>query len=326
LSIPALVLGSLFLQKYAEPTFKESAQAFNRLRSSLVENLDGIDTIKSFTAEQEELNRITHHSHAYYEKKQQSEAFTAAYRPIFEFIVMGATVVTLLGSTAAVSSGLTIGTFFLLIMATRMLLWPLTQFGRVLEMAQNGWTSCRRASELLDTPTEVQDVGAPLAKEEVKGEIVLDDVQFSHVPGIPVLRNVNLRIPAGKTVGIVGLTGSGKTTVVKLLLRLYEPDHGVLYLDGRALTEYRMRDLRSQIALVSQDSFFFNGTITENITLGSPNAEFATVEQAAHAANADEFIASQLQGYDTVVGERGLRLSAGQRQRLAISHAFLKDA
>jgi ATP-binding cassette subfamily B protein len=326
LSIPALILGSLWLQKYAEPTLHESAHAFNRLRSSLVENLDGIDTIKSFTAEQEELNRIAHRSRVYYEKQQQLVAFTAAYRPIFEFVVMGVTVITLIGSTAAVSSGLTIGTFFLLIMATRQLLWPLTQFGRVLEMAQSGWTSCRRAFELLDTLTEVQDVGAPLVKEEVKGEIVLDDVQFSHVQGISVLRNVNLCIPAGKTVGIVGLTGSGKTTVVKLLLRLYEPDHGALYLDGRALTEYRIRDLRSHIALVSQDAFFFNGTITENITLGSPNVEFAAIENAARAAQADAFIASQPQGYDTVVGERGLRLSAGQRQRLAIARAILKDA
>jgi ATP-binding cassette, subfamily B, bacterial len=178
---------------------------------------------------------------------------------------------------------------------------------------------------LLDTPYEIHPGHRPLPARAVHGELELRDVTFAYGGGAPVLREVSLSVPAGWTVGVVGSTGSGKSTLVKLLLRLYETESGVITLDGIPIRELRLDDLRGAIGLVSQDVFLFHGTVRENIGYGSWKAGEAEVERAARLAEAHEFIERLPHGYDTVVGERGQKLSGGQRQRIAIARAILKD-
>jgi ATP-binding cassette subfamily B protein len=185
--------------------------------------------------------------------------------------------------------------------------------------------STTRILDLLDQPVRIQGGSTPLPRAQVKGELLLDRVSFEYVPGHPVLRDLTLRLPAGETTAIVGATGGGKSTVVKLLLRFYEPTAGRVLLDGVDIASLELRDLRGAIGLVSQDAFLFHGTVRENIAYGTFDAPLERVVEAAKVAEAHEFITRLPRGYDTVVGERGQKLSGGQRQRLSIARAVLKD-
>jgi ATP-binding cassette subfamily B protein len=178
---------------------------------------------------------------------------------------------------------------------------------------------------LLDTPIEIHSGDTPLQVEQVRGEVVLQEVTFAYHDRAPVIHNLSLHIGAGKTIAIVGSTGSGKSTLVKLLLRLYEVQGGTITLDGIDLRQLRLKDLRRAIGLVSQDVFLFHGTVRENIAYGTFDATHAEVIAAAEIAEAHEFISQLPQGYDTIVGERGQKLSGGQQQRIAIARAILKN-
>jgi ATP-binding cassette subfamily B protein len=197
--------------------------------------------------------------------------------------------------------------------------------GETLDQYQRAMASTNRVMNLLDTPIAIHSGHISLPVASVRGEMELKDVSFAYNGRNPVIQNLSLHIPAGKTIAIVGSTGSGKSTLVKLLLRLYEIQSGTITLDGIDLRDLKLRDLRSCIGLVSQDVFLFHGTVKENIAYGSPNATEAEVIEAAKIAEAQDFIMQLPQGYDTIVGERGQKLSGGQRQRIAIARAVLKD-
>nr|WP_263858306.1 ATP-binding cassette domain-containing protein [Waterburya agarophytonicola] len=179
--------------------------------------------------------------------------------------------------------------------------------------------------DLLDTQIDINSGDTALAISDIKGEVSLKDITFAYNQREPVIKNLSLHIPAGKTIAIVGATGSGKSTLVKLLLRLYEIKSGRITLDGRNIKDIVLWDLRRGIGLVSQDVFLFHGTVRENISYGSPDATLTQIVEAATIAEAEEFINELPQGYDTVVGERGQKLSGGQKQRIAIARAILKD-
>ena len=185
--------------------------------------------------------------------------------------------------------------------------------------------STARVLDPLETPITLGHEGKPLPRASVKGEIRFEDVGFSYPGRLPALKGVNLTIPAGTTAAFVGATGSGKTTMTKLLLRFYDPSEGRILLDGQDIRGFDPRDLRRAIGFVSQDTFLFHGTAKENISYGDPEKDREAVEAAAKAAEAHEFLSALPQGYETVVGERGQKLSGGQRQRLAIARAVLKD-
>jgi ATP-binding cassette subfamily B protein len=219
-----------------------------------------------------------------------------------------------------------VGTYSVLVFLTQRLLWPLTRLGETLDQYQRAMASTNRVMGLLDTPFEIHTGEKRFGADEVQGEVELRDVTFAYSGREPALRNVSLRVPAGATVGIVGATGSGKSTLVKLLLRLYEVEEGDILLDGVSLKQLRLDDLRQAIGLVSQDSFLFHGTVRENIAYGSWHAGDDAVKRAARLAEAHDFIVGLPHGYDTVVGERGQKLSGGQRQRIALARAILKDA
>ena len=326
LPMPFIVWGSIWFKKFLAPRYAEVRETVSLLSGQLSNNLSGITTIKSFTAETYEVGRITRNSDAYKIKNTKAIAFSAAFVPLIRIIVfIGFVATLLLGGLEAVNGRLPVGTYSIMVLLTQRLLWPLTRLGQTLDLYQRSMASTNRVINLLDTPITIHTGNKPLYIESVKGELELQNVTFAYQENFPVIQNIYLKIPAGKTIGIVGSTGSGKSTIGKLLLRFYEVKTGKITLDGIEINQINLQDLRRAIGLVSQDIFLFHGTVAENIRYGSFDATFSEIIAAAKIAEADNFINKLPQGYDTIVGERGQKLSGGQRQRIALARAVLKN-
>jgi len=208
---------------------------------------------------------------------------------------------------------------------TQRLLWPLTRLGETFDLYQRAMASTKRVMSLLRKDENLEDGTVPLPSDEVEGEYQFRDVSFRYRTGGQVLNGLNMTIPAGETVGIVGATGAGKSSLIKLLMRFYDVTGGRILLDGRDIREYKIDDLVSAAGLVSQDVFLFHGSVAENIRYGTFDATDEEIIEAAKLAEADDFVTDLQDGYDTVVGERGQKLSGGQRQRISIARAILKD-
>ena len=326
LPMPFIVWGSIWFKKFLAPRYAEVRETVSLLSGQLSNNLSGITTIKSFTAETYEVGRITRNSDAYKIKNTKAIAFSAAFVPLIRIIVfIGFVATLLLGGLEAVNGRLPVGTYSIMVLLTQRLLWPLTRLGQTLDLYQRSMASTNRVINLLDTPITIHTGNKPLYIESVKGELELQNVTFAYQENFPVIQNIYLKISAGKTIGIVGSTGSGKSTIGKLLLRFYEVKTGKITLDGIEINQINLQDLRRAIGLVSQDIFLFHGTVAENIRYGSFDATFSEIIAAAKIAEADNFINKLPQGYDTIVGERGQKLSGGQRQRIALARAVLKN-
>jgi ATP-binding cassette, subfamily B, bacterial len=322
--IPIIIIGSIWFQKFLAPYYSNVREKVGLLNSRLANNLGGITTIKSFTTEAYELDRVRYDSEAYRQSNRRAIAVSAAFVPSIRMAVLFSfTMTLLLGGIAAVNGQLAVGTYSILIYLTQRLLWPLTRLGETLDLYQRGMASTHRVMDLLDTPVAIDS--GHLALPSVRGEIELKDVTFAYAERTTTVKHLSLTIPAGQTIAIVGATGSGKSTLVKLLLRLYEIQSGIITLDGINIQDLHLVDLRKSIGLVSQDVFLFHGSVRENIAYGSPDADLYAVIAAAKIAEADEFITQLPNSYDTIVGERGQKLSGGQRQRIAIARAVLKN-
>ena len=327
LPIPVILLGSLRFQRQLAPRYREVRARAGDLASRLANNLGGMLTIKSFTAEPLELQRLEADSLAYLESNGRAIRLSAAFIPLIRFAILFAFVAILLvGGFQALSGQLAVGTYSVLVFITQRLLWPLTALGRTLDEYQRSMASTQRVLDLIDTPVTIRSGQTPLDRKLVRGEIRFEQVDFAYPGRASLLQGFDLVVPSGATVGIVGSTGSGKSTVVKLLLRLYERQGGRILLDGRPIEQLQLPDLRGAIALVSQDVYLFHGTVAENIAYGVANPDPLAIEQAARLAEAAGFIEALPDRYDTLVGERGQRLSGGQRQRIALARAILKDA
>ncbi|NER02267.1 MAG: ABC transporter ATP-binding protein [Okeania sp. SIO3C4] len=326
LPMPFIIWGSIWFQKFLVPRYAEIREKVSLLSGQLSNNLSGITTIKSFTAETYEVERITQESEAYKISNRRAIAFSAAFVPLIRIIIfIGFIATLLLGGLEAVAGRLAVGTYSVMVFLTQRLLWPLTRLGQTLDLYQRSMASTNRVMNLLDTPITIFPGNIDLPVESVKGELELENVTFAYRKNSPVVENIYLKIPAGKTIGIVGSTGSGKSTIVKLLLRFYEIQAGKITLDGMEINQINLQDLRRAIGLVSQDVFLFHGTVAENINYGSFDATLPEIIAAAKIAEADDFINKLPHGYDTIVGERGQKLSGGQRQRIAIARAVLKN-
>jgi ATP-binding cassette subfamily B protein len=326
LPIPIIVAGSLRYQTRLEPRYAKVRAAAGAIGDTLTNGIGGMATIKAFSAEDREVARVGADSEGYRQANREAIRYSTAFNPLIRMAVLaGFTMTLLVGGRAALRGDLEIGVFSMLVYMTQRLLWPLTALGETLDLYQRAMASCRRIFGLLAAePTIVP--GTRDLPEPVRGAVRFDDVHFSYSPdGIEVLRGLSIDVPAGETHAIVGATGSGKSTVVKLLLRLYEPTSGTISVDGVPIQELTFRSLRSATGFVAQDVFLFHGTIRENLTYGRPDASDEDLRRATELAEAATFIESLPHGYDTVVGERGQKLSGGQRQRLTIARAILRD-
>ncbi|HET8617318.1 MAG TPA: ABC transporter ATP-binding protein [Acidimicrobiales bacterium] len=329
LPIPLIVWASIRYQTRLEPHYAAVRGRAGDLGALLANNLSGIATIRSFTAESRETARVAEASQAYREANRGAIKLSSAFIPLIRMAILAAFTVTLLiGGRAALNGTMDVGLFSVLVYMTQRLLWPLTRLGETFDLYQRAMASTRRILDLLAVEPTIVDGPGALA-EPISGEVRFDRVSFAYGPpesrGPAVLDEFSLEVPAGETHAIVGATGAGKSTVVKLLLRLYEVSGGRITLDGVGVESVPLAALRRSIGYVGQDVFLFQGTVRENLAYGRPDATDEQLEQAARLAEAHEFIQALPGGYGTVVGERGQKLSGGQRQRLSIARAILKD-
>jgi ATP-binding cassette, subfamily B, bacterial len=326
LPMPILIWASLRFQAKIAPRYAAVREQVGLLNGQLANNLGGIAAIKSFTAEQHEVERIRRGSDAYREHNRRAIALSSAFVPLIRMVIMaGFIAIMVFGGHLALTGRLNVGLYSVLVFMTQRLLWPLTRLGTTLDLFQRAMASTTRVLDLLDTRPQIVSGRRSLPVEQVRGEVRLEGVTFAYGDGRPVLKDLSLLIPAGQTVAIVGATGAGKSTLVKLLLRFYDVQQGRILLDGHDLRALKTGDLRRAIGFVSQDVFLFHGTVRENIAYGSFDASMEAIVAAARIAEAHDFIQELPQGYDTIVGERGQKLSGGQRQRISLARAVLKD-
>jgi ATP-binding cassette subfamily B protein len=325
--MPFILAFSIMFQKRLEPKYRLVREKVGILNGNLSNNLTGIATIKSYTTEKFEEDRISVSSNEYRERNRDAIKFSSAFSPLIRMIiVVGFTLMLIFGGFLTINGDLEVAAYSAMIFLTQRLLWPLTRMGETLDQYQRAMASTRRIMDLLETKSKINSGGTRLSLDQVQGSIAFKNVSFSYIERESVFSNFSVTIESGQTVAFVGSTGSGKTTIVKLLLRLYDPNDGALFLDGINLKELNIHDLRKGIGLVSQDTFLIDGTVKENIAYGKENARMENIIEAAKVAEVHDFIVNTLpDGYDTLVGERGQRLSGGQRQRISIARAVLKD-
>ncbi len=274
LPMPFILWGSLVFQRSLAPRYAEVRQQVGQLNSRLANNLSGITTIKSFTTETYEIDRVRSDSDAYRTSNRKAIALSAAFVPLIRIVILvGFTATLYFGGLAAAGGTLAVGTYSVLVFITQRLLWPLTALGNTLDQYQRAMASTTRVLDLLDTPVAIRSGYRDLRLDTVKGALRLENLGFAYGDGSLLFKGLSLTVPAGHTIGVVGATGSGKSTLVKLLLRFYELDVGRITLDGIDISEIRLQDLRRAIGLVSQDVFLFDGTVAENIAYGSPDAQ-----------------------------------------------------
>jgi ATP-binding cassette, subfamily B, bacterial len=324
LPMPVILWGTLRFQRRLEPRYRDVRERVGSLNGSLANNLGGIATIKAFATEDREVARIAQESQAYRESNRAAIRLSSAFVPLIRIaILVGFTTILVLGGLQAIEGTIEVGTYSVLVFIVQRLLWPLTRLGETFDLYQRAMASTRRILDLMEEPIGLDDGTTPLP--DPRGEVAFEDVRFAYRTGEEVLRGLDLHVPAGETHAIVGSTGAGKSTVVKLLLRLEGVTGGAVRVDGHDVRDLVGEDLRAAFGLVSQDVFLFHGTVRENLVYGRPQATDAEVVRAAQLAEAHDFVTAMPAGYDTVVGERGQKLSGGQRQRLSIARAILRD-
>jgi ATP-binding cassette subfamily B protein len=325
LPMPFILWGSIWFQKFLAPRYAEVREKVGLLNGQLSNNIGGITTIKAFVTEDYERKRIEKESNQYRQSNRKAIAYSAAFVPLIRILIfMGFIAILYYGGLEVQAGKLSVGNYSVMIYLIQRLLWPLTRLGDTLDQYQRAMASTNRILDLLDTPIAIHS-GSQVLLPIVHGDIQLKNVTFGYTANFPIIENLSLEIAANKTTAIVGATGSGKSTLVKLLLRLYEIQSGNIFLDRIDIRDLELRSLRSCMGWVSQDVFLFHGSVLENIAYGSFEATVEQIVEAAKIAEAHDFIQTLPKGYDTIVGERGQKLSGGQRQRIAIARAVLRN-
>ena len=328
LPIPVILWGSFLYQKKLEVRYRDVRAAAGQLNALLENDLTGMATIQSFTNEPKELDRVRVLSEDYRNANRSAIRLSAAFVPLIRMAILaGFTATLLLGGRLALEGALAVGAYSVLVFMTQRLLWPLTRLGETFDLYQRAMASSVRILTLLNEPSTVIDGEHKLELNVAKEHSILfQGVNFAYPDRTALFDDFSVNIDAGSTIGIVGSTGSGKTTLTRFLLRFIEPSAGSIIWGGRDIREYTVDSLRDSIALVSQHVTLFPTSILENIRYGRNDATDEEVKQAAHTAEAFEFIEELPNQWETFVGEGGYRLSGGQRQRIAIARAVLKDA
>jgi len=328
LPIPIIIWGSFLYQRSLEPRYAEVRNTAGRLNALLENDLSGMSTIQSFTAEERELKRVEDLSNEYRNANKKAIRLSVAFVPIIRMAILcGFTATLLLGGWLTLEGVLAIGAYSVLVFMTQRLLWPLTRLGETFDLYQRAMASSTRVLDVLSSPTEIKQGEYMPNPELISGsDIELKSVSYAYSGRENVFENLDLKIRSGETTGIVGATGSGKTTLIRLLLRFAEPTEGSIEWVGKSLPDWNLEKLRSSMSLVDQHITLFPTTIMENIRYGNQDATDEQVKAAGLIAEASGFIEDLPDRWETLVGEGGHRLSGGQRQRLAIARAVLKDA
>ena len=325
LPVPLILFGAFWFQNRLAPRYAEVREAAGDVSARLNNNLLGLATIKSYATEHFEAEHIAQASDAYRAANARAIRVSSAITPVIRMAILAGFTATLVyGGWLTLHGNLAVGAYSLLVFLTQRLLWPFTGLAEVADMYQRSMAAIDRTMKLLNTPIAIPYEGTHFPVAQARGALRFEQVDFSYGEH-PTLQGIDLEIEAGKTIAFVGSTGSGKSTLVKLLLRFYAPQRGRILFDGQPIDGLSLQDLRRAIGYVPQDTFLTDGTIAENIAYGASNATDAQIAAAAEAAEAMEFIHKLPLGFATRVGERGQKLSGGQRQRLALARAILKN-
>ena len=322
--IPVIVFGSYkFVQRIGE-RYSKIRNNVESLNAHLSNSITGILTVKSFNREKKEYKRIDSASDEVKTANYEAIKLSAAFIPIIRVaILFGFTATLLIGGFLALDGQIKVGMYSVMLFITQRLLWPLTELGMIFDSFQKAMASFRRIMNLRDTNPTINDGETELL--ELKNKISFENLNFEYVKDFPVLKNINIEIEKGKTTAIVGSTGSGKSTLIKLILRFYEKNAGKILFDEHEIESLSLESIRNKIGLVSQDVFLFEGSVFENIAYGNIEANSEEVWNAARLSESDSFINDLPNKEDTIVGERGQKLSGGQRQRISIARAILKN-
>lgn len=324
--VPLLVVATIRFGGAIRPKFKSIQEQLAVLSTTMQESLTGIRVVKAFAREPFELNKFDLANDTWFDRRYQVIRMWANNWPFFSF-TLSLSIFLLLwfGGPMAMGGVITVGTLFAMISYVLMLNGPVQRLGFLVNLAATAGASAARVFEVIDRPGEIAESQEGYANDHVRGEVVFDRVSFAYQDGQPILYDITFHTLPGQTIALMGPTGSGKSTITNLLLRFYEVTEGNILIDGVESRDWRLSNLRQHIGIVLQDSFLFSSTIAENIAYGKPDVAREEIISAAQAAHAHEFILSFPDGYDTLVGERGVTLSGGQKQRIAIARALLKD-
>ena len=325
--IPLIMVSGVIFSKKVRPFFRISQKKMGELNGKLQDNLSGMHEILSFGREEYETGRVNERNFEHVKAMLKALKISAVFHPAVEFISsLGTILVVACGGYLAYREGLQVEVVVAFLLYLSLFYAPVTGLANLLESMQQSLAGAERVIAILDAPVEIKNKPDAKDLKNVKGELAFDHVSFAYDENIPVLKDISFHCPAGKMLALVGPTGVGKTTMTQLISRFYEPNSGKILIDGIDINDVTIESLRSVISPVLQDTFLFNGTIAENIGYAAANASMEEIEEAAKAANIHEDIMAMPDGYETQVGERGLRLSGGQKQRVAIARAILRKS
>jgi ATP-binding cassette subfamily B protein/subfamily B ATP-binding cassette protein MsbA len=326
--IPLVIVSLRVYARYVRPAFRDRQKELGDLNALLNDNISGIREIKAFTREEEELQRVGKGIDRYRHSLLRALRLMAIFQPFVDFTSsLGLLIVIYFGGQLAFSGILSVADLVAFFLYLDLFYQPVRNLGNSWEQVQGALAGADRVGEILEEEPEIQDKQDAIELDGgIKGNIIFRDVSFHYTEGDTVLEHIDLEIPANHVIALVGPTGVGKSTLVSLIPRFYDVCEGTICLDGKDIRQLTLESLRKQISIVLQDVFLFHGTVRENILFGRPAATEQDIITAAKVANAHSFIMALPDGYDTMIGERGVKLSGGQKQRLSIARAVLKDA
>ncbi len=325
--IPLIFASGIIFSKKVRPYFRISQKKMGELNGKLQDNLSGIHEIQSFGREEYETERVNERNFEHIRAMLKALRISAVFHPSVEFISsLGTILVVAFGGYLAFREGLSVADIVAFLLYLGLFYGPVSGLANLLENMQQSMAGAERVLDILDAPAEIHDIIGAESLGKIKGEIIFDHVSFSYGEDTPVLKDVSFVCRPGQMLALVGPTGVGKTTLTQLISRFYEPSDGRILIDGHDIRCVTVESLRRNISPVLQDTFLFNGTISENIGYAAPDASMEDIEAAAKAANIHSDIMEMPDGYDTKVGERGIRLSGGQKQRISIARAILRKS